>query len=72
MISTVILSAVATNQGLQQNTSEDGFEHMNIAREKRAGGNIDGQPTVGPIQRVPARLPAMNGESWTSVILVHC
>jgi hypothetical protein len=67
MISAVILSTVATILGLQQYASEEDFEHRTTQEEQRTKGNIDGQLKVGPTHRVPARVLAANGESWTSL-----
>jgi hypothetical protein len=39
---------------------------------QHADGNFDGQLKVGPIHQVPARVPATNGESLESVIILHC
>jgi hypothetical protein len=71
--SVVILSTVQQSMGHSSVYPQQDFDiqHRTTARGATRSGDLGEQLKVGPTHRVPARVPAMNGESRTSVILSH-
>lgn len=72
MIRAVILSTAEIIQRLQQGVPEDTSNTAPWQEGQRTKDTIVEQLKVGLTHRVPTLVPATNGKSRTSVIIVYC